>query len=309
MSAHRTSPRLRPLLIGAALLLVSGCSPAPSAGSGDAPPSAPLPEGVAVSVYQSRFDVVTRALQVSIENASTEDLVISGAEFRSTQFTEDAVWPKESTVVTAGRTIDLPVTLSDPVCDDLDPTPSVVLVWATGDGDEHTSEVTPTDERGRLAELRAEGCFDAAVAAVAEFSADTPPRTVTIGSVTAAELDVAVEPADGGAAAGGLLVESVGGTTLLTLLDPATGGATTSLPLGDRIDGAGRTITLTLVPTRCDPHAVAEDKQGTILPFTVEAPAIDGSGTSRGTVLVTTPTAVRQALISFIGEACGGSAE
>ncbi len=289
-----------------ALATVSACAarveapdPLESAAAG------PLPGGVAVSVYQSRSDVVSRSLQIRVENLSTADLTVSGAEFSSAQFADPAVWQKDSTVVKAGRTVDLPVSLAESVCVEPGTVPAVTLEWRV-DGSITTSEVTPTDERGRLGELSAEACFGEAVAAVASFSADTPPRTVSIDGELVAELDVTATP---GASGGGgvLAVDSVGGTTLFTMLDRATSEQTTSLPLGIEIPGTEPVvITLSLVPTRCDPHAVAEDKQGTIFPFSIVARSADG-GAESGTVFVATPSAVKESLIAFVGAACAAS--
>ncbi|MEY2848746.1 MAG: hypothetical protein RI885_1411 [Actinomycetota bacterium] len=304
--------------MAALLVLVSGCATADGAGNGQTSPGAGLPDGVTVEVYQSRSDVVVRALQVRIVNGSDEDLEITGAEFVSPGFASPAVWQKDSTVVVAGRTVDLPVSLSDSVCVDGEPEPRVALSWSAG-GDLRRAEVTPVDERGRLGELGEEACFDQAVASVSAVSAETPPRSATVGGLPAIELDVTFSPTS---TAGSLMLASVSGTTLFTPVDRATGAELSSLPLGIVTGGDRPTVvTLLLVPTRCDPHAVAEDKQGTIFPFAVDAPAGAesgagsaaasgaGVGTVTGTVFVATPTAVKEALIASVAPICAARGE
>ncbi len=298
-------------LVVASTLVLSACSSTGSTGADLDPATSELPDGVAVSVSQSRSDVVIRALQIRIENLSDDDLTVSGAVFDSPGFSTPAVWQKDSTVVGAGRTVDLPVLLSESVCADGDVAPTVTLTWSLGDGERVSrglSEVTPTDERDRLGELGAEACFDEATASVVAFSADTPPRSVLVDGLPAVELDVTLTPASPPTDET-LAIESVSGTTLFTPVDSVTGAQTASLPLDLVVDGDGpRLITLLLVPTRCDPHAVAEDKQGTIFPFSVIAP--DGErGTTEGTVFVATPTAVKEALIALIAPACAARGE
>jgi len=66
------------------------------------------------------------------------------------------------------------------------------------------------------------------------------------------------------------------------------------------VDGRSQTsaVTLTLVPARCDPHAVAEDKRGTVFPLRV---SVDGTS---GTVYVAADAEVKAALYDFVRAAC-----
>jgi hypothetical protein len=52
-------------------------------------------------------------------------------------------------------------------------------------------------------------------------------------------------------------------------------------------------------PARCDPHAVAEDKVGTLLPVELEV------GGATGVVKVAAPPALRADLYRFVAVACG----
>lgn len=292
-------PGIRLIAAVCAILGLSGCAPATDVAERE---GAPLPQGVAVTVYQSRSDVASGHLQIQIANESGDDITISGAEFAAPQFAHTAIWQKESTVVRAGRTIDLPIQLSEAVCHEGDPAPSVRLTWAVA-GDIRWSEVVPVDERGRLEELRAEGCFVEEVSSIARFSLESSPRPVVVSGAPAIELDLTLSQGSG--SGGSLLIRSVSGTTLFTHIDPLNGFTSTSMRLDATVDsGTASVVTLSLVPTRCDAHAIAEDKQGTIFAFDVDVTTQDGSSIS-GTVSVPAPTEIKTELIAFVRLACG----
>lgn len=83
------------------------------------------------------------------------------------------------------------------------------------------------------------------------------------------ELDV--EPTG---APGVVRLDAVGGTTLL--LPAAAGQASDLLDLGISIDADGPLeVRIPFVPNRCDPHALMEDKVGTIIPLYVTTATTD----------------------------------
>ena len=257
-------------------------------------------------MYQSRADVVARRLEISVTNGSGADLLVSDAQIVSDQFVETAAWKKESTLVRAGRTVDLPVALPDPACDVAEPRPIVRLSVDSG-GDEPTEyEVTPIDERARLPELRAEECFVQTVKSVADLRVQTLPRTTTVAGRIAAQIDVTVVPSTSNIGET-VTLDSAAGTTLFTVLDARTGQTQTSFPIGVEFptpDGAP--LTLTLVPNRCDPHAVAEDKRGTLFPLIVTvADESSDTGSTTGELYVAADASVKAALLDFVATACG----
>jgi len=59
------------------------------------------------------------------------------------------------------------------------------------------------------------------------------------------------------------------------------------------------TIRLLVVPARCDPHAVAEDKRGTFFPLEVQT-----SEGASGRIYVPVSDEVRASLYEFFGDYC-----
>lgn len=291
-----------------AAVLLTGCTaPVTDASSrteGASESVESLPGGITVAVQQSRSDVAQRRLKVSVTNDGPDPLTVTGLRFSAPQFTEPAVWPKDSTTVRPGTTVDLPVALASPDCS-ADGPPTVTLRFlaagTANDADprEHEATVTPDDPFDRLPALRTEDCLAEAVAAVATITASGPVRITDVGGSPAAALDLVIAPTGAG---GSLRIDSVTGTTLLAPADPATGDRRDELTIGVTVDAdAGTTtIPLTFVPNRCDAHAIAEDKRGTILPLHVTGP--DGV---TGIVPVPVDEATRSALYAFVAKACG----
>ncbi|TWH25767.1 hypothetical protein L600_000900000170 [Isoptericola variabilis J7] len=90
-------------------------------------------------------------------------------------------------------------------------------------------------------------------------------------------------------------VVRVGATTLMA---PADGGPAWT---GDALvgDGEGR-LRLDVVPARCDPHAVAEDKRGTFVPVYA---VVDGE--EQPVVYLPMPDELKAELFAYVSEACG----
>ncbi|MBX3099206.1 MAG: hypothetical protein KF761_06455 [Salinibacterium sp.] len=276
--------------IGTALAVaLAGC--AAPAGS-----TAP-PEGVSVAVYQTRTDVGPRRLELSIQNGSTEPLHVTGARLFSAQFTETAVWMKASTTIPAGATIDLPVLLPAPDCTAADPQPIVEFDYTREDGSTGTARTVADDRLDRLPALRAEDCLAKAVSDIVDLSITAPPRAGLINGVPVIEVELAAVPTG---ATGSVELSTLSSTTLFMAPDPLTGMATNEQPIGVTIAGTDdpSVVTLFLVPGRCDPHAIQEDKRGTIMPIDVKV------GDLEGRIYVPSADAVRGALYQFVTNAC-----
>ena len=276
--------------LGLAMLSVlAGCTA--SGGTNEAP------EGVSVSVYQTRTDVGPRRLELSIENGTSGPLLITGARLDSDQFVEIAVWQKESTTIPAGATVDLPVLLPAPACSAESALPVVEFDYVLEDGTVGTARTVADDRLDRLPALEAEDCLAKAVSDIVALTITAPPRSGSIGGVAVIELELAAEPTG---AAGSVELGTLSSTTLFMVPDPTTGMPTNDQPIGVTIRGTDEPsiITLTIVPGRCDPHAIQEDKRGTIMPIDVRV------GDLVGRLFVPAADAVRGALYQFVTDAC-----
>lgn len=267
------------------IALLTACGPA----------AAELPTGVTVSVFQNRFDYGVRQLELKVSNDTDAPVTVTRATLESSRFATPAVWDRPQ-VVPAGAARDLKVQLTEPLCDE--PVSDVVLLEFTlADGSTGSARLEPSDETGRLDAINAEDCLGLAVAAIADIhAAETVEWAPGAGSPAA--LDILVTPTG---APGELTVHFAKGTVLLSLVD-GTGARAYDVPVEVQFDAetpAG-IIRLLLVPNRCDPHAVAEDKRGTFFPLEVETS--DGAA---GRIFVPVSNEVRSTLYTFFGDFCG----
>lgn len=272
-----------------AVLTLTGCA---------APPSQELPTGLSLSVYQNRTDVEARKLEVSFLNETGSVLTVTRLQLQSGQFTGNALWPKESTMIPAGVTISLPVTLPEPNCSAA-PTDAVVeFDYRLADGRAGTAVATPVDTLGRLPGIRQDDCILESVTSIVSVQMNAAPRPVTIAGRAVAEIDLSLSPTG---KVGSVRFESTASTTLLTPV--GADGADQALATIDRtVAGTDDPLTLTLryAPNRCDAHAIAEDKRGTIFPI-----AVTTSDGFEGRLYLSAPDDVRDALYDFVRSACG----
>lgn len=279
----------RALLLALLPTVLAGCAPTQSTA---------LPDGLSVSVYQNRVDVGNRKLSVSFTNETGGLLTITRLEFASPQFEAAAVWPKDSSRIQDGTTISLAVPLPPPVCTAQDPVPSVEFDYALEDGRSGTAIAQPVDTLDRLPQLFVEDCVGVSVGEIVDIQVTTPPRDAQRGGRLVAEVDLILTPtgADGAVEFG-----TANGTTLLMPVDEA-GGDAPALPLGLTVRGndAPSVLTVGYAPNRCDAHAIAEDKRGTILPFTVAT----SDGLS-GVLYLPAAEEVKSALYDYARRACG----
>jgi hypothetical protein len=272
----------------AALLLVSGCA---STAAGPAASREPEPE-LSVSLVQNRSDLPVGRLQLRVTNGSDADLRVDTATLDSTLLAQPAVWD-QGTIIPAGGTRDLPVRFPAASCTDRDPDTVVRLEGETPAGD-WTIEVTPADPHERMPLLTGADCFAQEVAAVGEvsivgLSAEDPAEP--------AELELRVDSAGGD---GTLHIRSMGSTVLFNAVD-ADGRPTTSGPVSLEL-GPGEpsaTARVPIVPNRCDPHALAEDKVGTLFVFAAEV-----VGGRSGPLSLPASPELRAELYAYLSRAC-----
>ena len=276
-----------PALIALALVL-SGCAAAAG--------QAALPAGITVSVFQNRFDYSLRQLELKVTNGTNAAITVTSAAFASTRFATPATWDSPQ-LVPDGSARDLKVQLTDPVCDTAPPKDSVVIEFTLEDGTSGTATVIPTDEQGRVDAINEEDCLGVSVATIAAITAPASIQWAA-GAHAPASLGISVVPTG---AKGSLTLHYAKGTVLFSLIDAAT-GQPHDVPLDRVVDAntGASVIPLALVPARCDPHAIEEDKRGTFFPLDVET----GDGRS-GTIYVAVDDDVRRSLYEFYAGYCG----
>lgn len=252
---------LRRSLAAAATVAVLGlaaCTAAPPTA-----PATPTPtlRGVSVEVYQTRFDYADRVLEIRVNNTSDAALNLESASFTSPHFRGAAVYDRKLTI-RAGLTTDLRVKLPPVDCDARGSKPGTVrLDWKDGS---RTSSATfePTDGTGAIERIVREDCLDAAVLRTVSFTPSPTLRVEGVGADSVAWIDLTIAPTGG---AGSVTIDGVRATLLVA---SATG---LDWPVGMTVQASStpRVVPLNLRPTRCDPHAIAEDKRGTVFPVVV----------------------------------------
>lgn len=221
------------------------------------------PEGVTATASQSRLDLGTGRLVITVVNGGEDDLVIQRAELLSTLWLEPLEQsPPGAITIGAGRTVDVRVAPGDLDCAaDAPGEHSARLTTAGG-----AFEIDAPDVYEQLAALHEQGCL-------AERVGD-----LRIVELRDDELVLGVPE--------GVAVEDVRATTLLTPVDaPAA---------------SGDEVTVRMRPSRCDAHALAEDKAGTRIP--VEVRLDDGT---TGELVVAADDTVRASIQEWVRETCG----
>ncbi len=267
-------------------LLTSGCAPTATA----------LPDDVSVSVFQTRFDYGIRQLELKVSNGTDEPLTITRAALESSRFASDAVWDRPQ-VIPPGAARDLKVLLAPPVCDGLEPTDVVALDFTLATGETGSARVVPADESSRLDAISAEDCLSVSVAQHAAIEAPSVVEWMP-GAHAPATINFTVEPTS---ATGSITIHFVTGTVLLSLVDPS-GNPVYQEDVELEIDASTQAtvIPVRLIPNRCDPHAIAEDKRGTFFAFDVST--TDGTA---GRLFIAVSDDVRASLYDFYADYCG----
>lgn len=268
----------------AALACLAGCSAGATGGRSPGPPES-SPVAAAVDQFRDEYAAGSIVLQLT-DTGGTRFSAVS-AVLIDPRFEDGTAWTG-SADFEPGQTTSLPAALAAPRCGPgtHDGAPSVRVRLA--DGTEHTAAAA--DPHAVLPRLHDEQCFaDEARRAVSLRLEDTLAPTAARDAAVLTL--VADSPAAAPAQAPATLV-SVAGTTLLGE-DPAH-----PWPRGVVL-APGTRLPLVVRAARCDPHAVAEDKVGTLVPVTLEAAG------ATGTVKVAASPALRASLYAFIARACG----
>lgn len=287
----KAAARLVALTVAACVVAPLAACSAPAGPPSPSPPAAAALRSVSVRLLQYRSDIGPHRLQLQVVNGSAQALVVRRARLLTSGYRTAPTWrdsvPAE---IPPGATVDLPAALGPATCARAGTPRAELTITGTGTGPGTTRTVTvPTvDANGTLATLHRGDCFAQRAARVATFAF----TALTPRSGTTASLTLQVRP--GPDAAEGVTVERVLPTTLLS---PT--GSRNDWMVGRRVGVAHDPIVLDAVPTRCDLHAIAEDKLGSVLPVSVRLR--DGSS---GLLQVVAPLAVKNDVLRWVSDTC-----
>lgn len=211
---------------------------------------APATPSLDVVLVQQRGDIAVDRVQLRVTNTSASPASLTAASFSSPVLDGPADWDAQRpTILDPGRTVDLPVLLPAIRCTDGADPPEATL---TVDGAPAT--VTLTDTLDVLGRESATACDREDLASVVRVTA----TAATLGADHSIALRLAVEPARTGEGAAELV--ALRGTVLLRFAAGAEAPLNVTVAAGDEPSS----IDVTVVPQRCDAHAIAEDKVGTL---------------------------------------------
>lgn len=274
--------------------MLAACTPQPAPAATETPATPPagaatLPAGIQVELFQLRSDVAERGAQVRVVNGSDEDLKITSLTFIDDWFAGPSTRDRASTIP-AGRTVDLRFSLPESACEgepDAASRTSRVTLELEGGG---TATVEVADPLGFTTLIHQKECLRHDLARVATLEwAEFAPSTAPLP----AQLQLAVTPAGGSEQAELVEVQT---TNLLQFGDQPTPFALAATVTGT---DAGSQVPVPIVPLRCDPHAVMEDKRGTVFNVLVR---VDGA---EGVVEVAAPEAMRGEILRWVADWCG----
>jgi hypothetical protein len=274
MPARRTAAGRGPVLGLALAALLTGCVASPPA----------LPDGVTAVVMQQRSDVAERMAELRIHNGSEAALAFTGVRLDDSRFAS-AVQIEREVQLEPGATSDLRFALPEPACDGGEVRRTLTLTGA--DGSELVADLSDADDV--TVGLHERECLLVEVERTARlawtgFTASPPgePATALLTATPTGEGDP-------------VLLAELRSTNLVRFA-PKNGDR---WRLGLALDAGSleTTIEVPLVPQRCDPHVVQEDKRGTIFTIEVAEPRA-------GTVEVPMPVELKAQVLTWVADWC-----
>lgn len=315
---------LRTLCGVAAAVTVLGAAASCSAGSsGDSTGTASAPSAgagpVTAEISQFRDNYSKRIIEIQLTNTTSRALTVLGAELTSPLFAGPVTWPGSAGGIELppGQAKSLPAPLPAPDCGSPAATNAgpgdasgqagptfVSLRLVTPEGTAPPTSAAPVlaaDPFGVLARNNAEMCVALEAAKVAtirmapELEVSADGRTAVVRLL----MTPRPKPRDGGGAADagatGLVIDRIEETTLLAESPVAPWPRGVTLRPG----APPSELRLGIRPARCDPHAVAEDKVGTLLPLQVRVAG------RQGVLKIDSGDKLRVRIYEFVTTACG----
>lgn len=278
------------VVAGALLVVLSACQT--SDDTEPAPVEAALPSGLSMHVDQSRLERNGRQVFVRIENDTRRSLTVESLRLTSPRLPQIRWTGRE--VVGPTYDGDIEVELPTGRCG-TDVDASARIVYRLGDGPRTVSTAPADDIYGAIGLMADRDCAETTLTTAADVEVGSPVvRGEGLDSVL--ELPVTMTPT--GRSTG---VRFAGFESTVLFRQTSDSPADVSVPL-DAGDPA-TTQVLTVIPSRCDPHALAEDKVGTLFGVRVRGPGVADDAL----YYLPLTRAQRTALHDFFGTHCGFS--
>lgn len=284
-SPATTRPRA-PWLVVLVVTLIVGAL----AACGDTVETTPLPDGIVMHIDQSRVERKGREVFLRVENGTTGPVTIEAFELTSPRFA-DVSWSGDDEIGPTYET-DLEFDLPTGRCG-TDVDAQVVLTYRVGDGGLRRSTGSADDPYGSAALLADRDCAETTLRNAADLDVGTPEVTGT-GRGSVLRVPVTLSPTGGSA---DVRFTGFGSTVLFRQTDDSATDVSVPLTAGS----PPTTQIMSVVPARCDPHALAEDKVGTLFGVAVAAP-----GLAAGSSFFLPLTKIqRSAFFTFFRTHCG----
>jgi hypothetical protein len=280
-------PPSRGLGLALLLALVAGTL---AACGGDEIETTPLPEGVVMHIDQSRVERKGREVFLRVENNTRRTITVEAFRLTSPRF-DDVSWTGSEDIGATYET-DLEFDLPRGRCGtDIDA--EVTLTYRIGDGELRTSTGTADDTYGSAALFADRDCAETTLTRAADMSVGAPEVT-GVGRDSVLRLPVTMTPTG---ATDDVSFTGFGSTPLFRQHEDSPVGV--DVPLGP--DDPPAELVMSVVPARCDPHALAEDKVGTLFGVGVDAPGLEEDTT----FFLPLTKVQRSAFLAFFRSNCG----
>lgn len=293
------------LLLGAAASCSYGTAGGTASPASATASATPIPTGpVTAEISQFRDNYSKQIIEIQLTNTTGHALTVLGAELTSPLFAAPIIWSARTGGIELppGQPKSLPAPLPAPDCGS--PAGPGATSGAAGDARVSLRLATPegavpvpamapaTDPFGVLARNNSELCLAREASAVATITLDPELEVGADGRTAVVRLLLQPRAAAG---AGELVIDRIEETTLLAEASQAPWPRSVTVRAG----GAPAQVRLGIRPSRCDPHAVAEDKVGTLLPLQVRVAGREGI------VKIDAGSQLRARIYDFVTKACG----
>jgi hypothetical protein len=271
---------------------------------------------VTAEISQFRDNYSKQIIEIQLTNTTGHALTVLGAELTSSLFAAPITWPARTGGIELppGQPKSLPAPLPAPNCGspaapaaqpEAQPGAGarathgaagdarVALRLATPEGTVPVPAMAPAaDPFGVLARNNSELCLAREASAVATIALAQDLEVAADGRTAVVRLLLQPRAAGG---AGELVIERIEETTLLA----EAGQPPWPRSVTVRAGGDPAEVRLGIRPSRCDPHAVAEDKVGTLLPLQVRVAGREGI------LKIDAGNQLRGRIYDFVTKACG----